>query len=26
VTHDIADAPPKGRVLTISENGEVQNV
>jgi putative thiamine transport system ATP-binding protein len=26
VTHDIADAPPKGRVLTISKNGEVQDV
>jgi putative thiamine transport system ATP-binding protein len=26
VTHDIADAPTKGRVLTIAENGEVQDV
>jgi putative thiamine transport system ATP-binding protein len=26
VTHDIADAPLKGRVLTILENGEVQDV
>jgi putative thiamine transport system ATP-binding protein len=26
VTHDVADAPTKGRVLTISENGWVKDV